>query len=46
MVLASVVSNHQTATEADALNKTAGLLKYAPDRIAAGGCGKTADNDE
>ena len=46
MVLASVASNHKTATEADALNKIAGVLKYAPDRIGAGGCGKTADNDE
>ena len=46
MVLASVASNHKTATEADVLNKIAGVLKYAPDRIAAGGCGKTADNDE
>ena len=43
-VLASVVANHKTATEADVLNKI--VLKYAPDKIGAGGRGKTADNDE
>ena len=45
-VLASVLANHKTATEADVLNKIAGVLKYAPDKIGAGGCEKTADNDE
>ena len=45
-VLASVVANHKTATGADVLNKIAGVLKYAPDKIGAGCRGKTADNDE
>ena len=45
-VLASVLANHKTATEADVLNKIAGVLKYAPDKIGAGGHEKTADNDE
>ena len=35
-ILASPAANHKTATEADVLNKT--LLKYAPDKIGAGGC--------
>ena len=43
-VLASVVANHKTATEADVLNKI--VLNYAPDKIGAGGQGKTADHDE
>ena len=33
-------------TEAYVLNKIAGVLKHAPDKVGAGGCGKTADNDE
>ena len=45
-VLASVVSIHKTATEADVLNKIAGVLKYAPDKIGAGGRGKPADHDK
>ena len=45
-VLASVVANHKAATEADVLNKIAGILKYAPDKIGAGGRGKTGDNDK
>ena len=45
-VLASVVANHKTVTEAEVLNKTAGILKYAPDKIGAGGRGKTGDNDK
>ena len=45
-VLASVVANHKTATEADVLNKIAGTLKYAPDEIGAGDRGKTVDSDE
>ena len=44
--LASVVGNHKAATEADVLNKIAGILKYAPDKIGAGGRGKTGDNDK
>ena len=44
--LASVVTNHKTATEADVLNKIVGVLKYAPDKIGAGGRGKIADNDK
>ena len=28
------------------LNKIAGILKYAPDKIGVGGRGKTAENDE
>ena len=44
--LASVVANHKAATEADVLNKIAGILKYAPDKIGAGGRGKTGDNDK
>ena len=42
-VLAMVVANHKTATEADVLRKI--VLKYAPDKIVAVGCGKTTDND-
>ena len=45
-VLASVVASHKAATEADVLNKIAGVLKYAPDKIGAGGRGKTVRNDE
>ena len=44
--LASGVGNHKAATEADVLNKIAGILKYAPDKIGAGGRGKTGDNDK
>ena len=43
-VLASVVTNHKTATETDVLNKI--VLNYAPDKIDAGGQGKTVDHDE
>ena len=43
-VIASVSANHKT-TVADVLNKIAGVLKYAPDKIVAGSRGKTADND-
>ena len=42
----SVVANHKTATEADVMNKIARILKYAPDKIGAGGCRKTGYNDE
>ena len=35
-ILASVSANHKTATESDLLNKTAGVLKYDPDKIDAG----------
>ena len=45
-VLASIVTNHKAATEADVLNKIAGILKYAPDKIGAGGGGKTGGNDK
>ena len=45
-VLASAVANRKTATEADALNKIAGILKYTPDKIGAGGRGKTGNNDK
>ena len=45
-VLASVVSNHNTATETDVLNEIAGTLKCTPDKIGAGGRRKTGDNDE
>ena len=45
-VLASVVANHKTATEADVLNKIAGILKYAPDKIGEEVRGKTGDNDK
>ena len=45
-VLASVVANCKTATEADMLNKIAGVLKYSPDKIGFGGRGKTANTDE
>ena len=34
-VLASVAANHKTATDANVLNKIAGLLKYAPDKTGA-----------
>ena len=44
-VLASVVDNHKSTTAADLLNKIAGVLIYAPDKIGAGGRGKTADNN-
>ena len=43
-VLASIAINHKATTEADVLNEI--VLKYAPDKIGAGGHGKTADNDE
>ena len=36
IVLASVVANHKTTTEAEVLNKIAGILKYTPDKIGAG----------
>ena len=45
-VVASVVANHKTATEADVLNKIAGVLKCSPDKVGAGSLGKTADNNE
>ena len=45
-VLASVVPNHKTATEADVLNKIAGILKYAPDKIDEEVRGKTGNNDK
>ena len=45
-VLASGVNNHKTAIEANVLNKIGGVLKYTPDTIGAGGCEKTADNNE
>ena len=35
-VLASVAANHKIATKADALNKIAGVLKYASDKIGVG----------
>ena len=44
-VLASVVDNHKSTTAADLLNKIAGVLMYAPDKIGVGGRGKTADNN-
>ena len=43
-VLASVVANHKTATEAGVLNKI--VLKYFLDKIGASGRGKTVNNDE
>ena len=46
IVLASVFIDHKTATKADALNKIVGLLKYVPEKIGAGGLGKTANKDE
>ena len=45
-VLASVVANYKTATETDMLSKITGVLKYASDKIGAGGRRKSADNDE
>ena len=35
-ILASAAANHKTATDSDVLKKIAGVLKYAPDKIAAG----------
>ena len=35
-ILGSVAANHKTATESDVLNKIAGVLKYAHDKIGAG----------
>ena len=35
-ILVSVATNHKTATESDALNKIAGVLKYAHKKIGAG----------
>ena len=35
-ILTSVAANHNTATESDVLNKVAGVLKYAHDKIVAG----------
>ena len=35
-ILASVAANHKTATESDVLNKIAGVLKYAHEKIGAG----------
>ena len=35
-ILASVAANHKTATKSYVLNKIAGVLKYAPDKIGAG----------
>ena len=34
-ILASVAANHKIATNSDVLNKTAGVLKYGPDKIGA-----------
>ena len=45
-ILASVVANHKTTTNADVLNKIAWVLKCAPGKIGAASCGKIADNDE
>ena len=45
-VLASVVANHKTATEANVLNKIAGILKYTPDKIGEEAREKTGDNDK
>ena len=35
-ILASVAANHKTAAEPDVLNKIAGILKYAHDKIGVG----------
>ena len=35
-ILAGVAANHKTATESDAWNKIAGVLKYAHGKIGAG----------
>ena len=35
-ILASVAANRETATESDMLSKTAGVLKYGPEKIGAG----------
>ena len=35
-IVASIATNHKTATESDVLNKIAGVLKYAHDKIGAG----------
>ena len=35
-ILASVAANRKTATESDMLSKTAGVLKYGPEKIGAG----------
>ena len=35
-ILASVAANHKTTTESDVLNKIAGVLKYAHEKIGAG----------
>ena len=35
-ILASVAANHKTATKSDVLNKIAGVLKYAHDKISPG----------
>ena len=45
-VLASVVDNHKSTTAADLLNKISRVLMYTPDKIGAGGRGKTVDNNE
>ena len=37
--------NRKTATKADMYSKIAGVLKYAPDKIGAGGRGKAVDNE-
>ena len=36
LVPASVAANHKTATEAEVLNKIAGMLKYTPNKFGAG----------
>ena len=35
-ILASVATNHKTATESDLLNNITGVLKYVHDKIGAG----------
>ena len=42
-LLASVLANQKDATEADVRNKVASTLKYAPDKLGAGGRGKEDD---
>ena len=43
-VPASAIANHKTTTEADVLNKIAGELKFAPNKIVAGGREKSVNN--
>ena len=44
LVPVSVTANHKTATEAELLNKIAGLLKYTPENLVLGSW--KDDNDE